>query len=140
MADERGFHLKLRITTGLGLVAADPVAVERMFGRLLAATLAIAQRGETVAINLAHDPDSRDRMNLEVARPAMLEGRDERTLLDPGYNPDGDWPDAPVLGLGFALRLVRNIAAACGGALDIQPEMLILRLPLRKISARTGKG
>jgi signal transduction histidine kinase len=140
MADERGFHLKLRITTGLGLVAADPVAVERMFGRLLAATLAIAQRGETVAINLAHDPDSRDRMNLEIARPAMLEGRDERTLLDPGYNPDGDWPDAPVLGLGFALRLVRNIAAACGGALDIQPEMLILRLPLRKISARTGKG
>lgn len=140
MADERGFHLKLRITTGLGLVAVDPVAVERMFGRLLAATLAIAQRGETVAIDLAHDPDSRDRMNLEIARPAMLEGRDERTLLDPGYNPDGDWPDAPVLGLGFALRLVRNIAAACGGALDIQADKLILRLPLRKISARTGKG
>ena len=140
MAEQRGFHLKLRITTGLGLVAADPVAVERMFGRLLAATLAIAQRGETVTINLQHDPDSRDRMILEVARPAMLAGRDEHTLLDPGYNPDGDWPDAPVLGLGFALRLVRNIAAACGGALDIQPETLILRLPLRKVSARTGKG
>jgi signal transduction histidine kinase len=140
VAEERGFHLKLRITTGLGLVAAEPVAVERMFGRLLAATLAIAQRGETVAIDLQHDPDSRDRMVLEVARPTMLAGRDERTLLDPGYNPDGDWPEAPVLGLGFALRLVRNIAAACGGALDIQPEKLILRLPLRKISARTGKG
>jgi signal transduction histidine kinase len=140
VAEERGFHLKLRITTGLGLVAADPVAVERMFGRLLAATLAIAQRGETVSINLQHDPDSRDRMILEVARPAMLAGRDERTLLDPGYNPDGDWPDAPVLGLGFALRLVRNIAAACGGALDIQSDTLILHLPLRKISARTGKG
>jgi len=140
IADERGFHLKLRITTGLGLVAADPVAVERMFSRLLAATLAIAQRGETVAINLEHDPESRDRMVLEVARPAMLIGRDERTLLDPGYNPDGDWPEAPILGLGFALRLVRNIAAASGGALDIQPEKLILRLPLRKISARTGEG
>lgn len=140
LADERGFHLKLRITTGLGLVAADPVAVERMFGRLLAATLAIAQKGETIAVDLQHDPDSRDRMVLEVARPVLLAGRDERTLLDPGYNPDGDWPEAPVLGLGFALRLVRNIAAACGGALDIQPEKLILRLPLRKISARTGKG
>ena len=140
ISEQRGFHLKLRITTGLGLVAADPVAVERMFGRLLAATLAIARRGETIAINLQHDPESRDRMILEVARPTMLVGRDERTLLDPGYNPDGDWPDAPVLGLGFALRLVRNIAAACGGALDIQPETLILRLPLRKVSARTGKG
>ena len=140
LAEQRGFHLKLRITTGLGLVAADPVAVERMFGRLLAATLAIAQKGETVAIDLQHDPETRDRMVLEVARPTLLAGRDERTLLDPGYNPDGDWPEAPVLGLGFALRLVRNIAAACGGALDIQPEKLILRLPLRKISARTGKG
>jgi signal transduction histidine kinase len=140
VAEDRGFHLKLRITTGLGLVAAEPVAVERMFGRLLAATLAIAQRGETVAIDLQHDPDSRDRMVLEVARPTMLAGRDERTLLDPGYNPDGDWPEAPVLGLGFALRLVRNIAAACGGALDIQPEKLVLRLPMRKISARTVKG
>ena len=140
VAEERGFHLKLRITTGLGLVAAEPVAVERMFGRLLAATLAIAQKGETVTIDLQHDPDSRDRMVLEVGRPRMLAGRDERTLLDPGYNPDGDWPEAPVLGLGFALRLVRNIAAACGGALDIQPDKLILRLPLRKISARTGKG
>jgi signal transduction histidine kinase len=140
VAEERGFHLKLRITTGLGLVAAEPVAVERMFGRLLAATLAIAQKGETVTIDLQHDPDSRDRMILEVGRPRMLVGRDERTLLDPGYNPDGDWPEAPVLGLGFALRLVRNIAAACGGALDIQPDKLILRLPLRKISARTGKG
>ena len=137
---ERGFHLKLRITTGLGLVAADPVAVERMFGRLLAATLAIAQRGEIVNIALSPDPDSRDRMVLEIARPQLLAGRDERTLLDPGYNPDGDWPEAPVLGLGFALRLVRNIAAASGGALDIQPDKLILRLPLRKISARTGEG
>jgi signal transduction histidine kinase len=136
---ERGFHLKLRITTGLGLVAADPVAVERMFGRLLAATLAIAQRGEVVNITLSPDPDSRDRMVLQVARPQLLVGRDERTLLDPGYNPDGDWPEAPVLGLGFALRLVRNIAAASGGALDIQPDKLILRLPLRKISARTGE-
>jgi hypothetical protein len=140
VANERGFHLKLRITTGLGLVSAEPVAVERMFGRLLAATLAIAQRGETVSVNLAHDQESRDRMVLEVSRPQMLAGRDERTLLDPGYNPDGDWPEAPVLGLGFALRLVRNIAAASGGALDIQPEVLVLRLPLRKISARTGKG
>ncbi len=139
-AEERGFKLNFRVATGIGDVAAAPVAVERMFGRLLAATLAVAQRGESIVVDLRVDPRNAQRLQLAVARPGILAGRDERTLLDPGYNPDGDWPDAPVLGLGFALRLVRNIAIACGGALDIETEKLILRLPLRKQVARRGKA
>ena len=140
IAIERGYRLKFRVATDLGLVAADPIAVERMFARLLSGTLAVAGNGETIAVVLDHDPDSRDRMCLAIDRPKVLSGRDERMLLDPGYNPDGDWPEAPILGLGFALRLVRNIATASSGALDIQSDKLILRLPLRKISARSRKG
>lgn len=137
VAAKRGYRLKFRVETGLGLVAADPVAVERLFGRLLSGTLAVAQRGERIVVDLHHDPLSRDRMILAVSRPVMITGRDEQSLLDPGYNPDGDWPEAPVLGLGFALRLVRNIATGCGGALDIQASKLVLSLPLHKIAART---
>ena len=48
---------------------------------------------------------------------ARSTGVDEAALLDPGYSPEGDWPGAPALGLGFALRLVRNLAEAVGGAL-----------------------
>jgi len=140
VADERGFQVNFRIASDIGLVTADPVAVERMFGRLLSATLAVAQPGEVIEVELVHDPDSRARMNLTIARPAMLEGRDERTLLDPGYSPDGQLLDTPVLGLGFALRLVRNIAVACGGGLEIQPDRILLRLPLKRMSARTRRG
>lgn len=140
LADDRGFALEFKVVTTLGPVSADPVAVERVISRLLSATLAVAQPGETIRVTLDHDPEHRNRMMLTIVRPALLAGRDERTLLDPGYNPDGDMPEAPILGLGFALRLVRNIATANGGTLDIQPDSLILRLPLRRISARRGKG
>jgi hypothetical protein len=50
-------------------------------------------------------------------------------LLDPGYSPEGDWPGAPVLGLGFSLRLVRNLAEAVGGALVIDEDRFALYLP-----------
>ena len=52
-------------------------------------------------------------------------------LLDPGYKPGGTWPDAPVLGLGVALRLVRNLAIASGGMLEIDTARFHLSLPLR---------
>lgn len=140
LADERGFRLDFRVVTTLGDVLADPVAVERMIGRLLAATLAVARRGETIRVSLDHDPEHRNRMLLSVGRPALLHGRDERTLLDPGYTPEEDMPDPPILGLGFALRLVRNIASGCGGTLEIGEEALILRLPLRRKGVRRGNA
>ena len=58
-------------------------------------------------------------LRLTLDRPAAIAGVDEAELLDPGYSPDGDWPGAPALGLGFALRLVRNLAEAVGGALVV---------------------
>lgn len=51
-------------------------------------------------------------------------------MLDPGYGNDGDWPDAPLLGLGFSMRLVRSLAQAQNGALRIESERLLLELPV----------
>jgi signal transduction histidine kinase len=138
IASNRGFKLRYRIATGLGAVMADDVAVERMFSRLLSATLALAKKGESITVELNRGANAPETMALCINRPAAIEGRDERTLLDPGYHPNGDSPDAPVLGLGFALRLVRSIAASCGGRLDIGDDKLTLSLPLREVAARTG--
>ena len=140
MAEERGFRLKFKIRTGLAEVVADPAAVERMVSRLLSATLALARNGESIRVELMADPRASGRLLLSISRPVALAGRDERTLLDPGYHPDGELEDAPVLGLGFALRLVRNIAKTCGGMLDIESDRLLLRLPTRKAVAKRGKG
>lgn len=137
LAAERGVKLAFRISPALPAIDADPVAVERMFARLLAATIGLAEGGETIAATL--DADGGE-VRLAVSRPNLLAQRDERALLDPGYSPEGDWPDAPVLGLGFALRLIRNLAASARGRLDIAPTMFELHLPARDGALRSGNG
>ncbi|MFS0736978.1 HAMP domain-containing sensor histidine kinase [Sphingomonas sp. 1P06PA] len=133
LAAGRGVRLTLRIATDAAPVGADPVAVERMLGRLLASAIAVAGAGETVTATLTRDGGD---MIFAVDRPAALAGRDDHALLDPGYSPDGDWPDAPLLGLGFALRLVRNIADAAHGTLAIEPDQFVLRLPMQSAPVR----
>ena len=69
-------------------------------------------------------------LRLAIDRPAAISGVSEAELLDPGYSPDGDWPGAPALGLGFALRLIRNLAEAVGGALVVDDARFALFLPI----------
>jgi signal transduction histidine kinase len=140
VAEAREVLLKVRIANGLPVLDADPIAVERMFARLLAATIGLARSGETIAVALTPGVSGIDSVALAVSRPALLEGREERILLDPGYSPEGDWPDAPVLGLGFALRLVRNLATAAHGTLAIETDRFYLSLPARNETARSGEG
>jgi hypothetical protein len=97
---------------------------------MLAATIGLAREGETITATMAMGQDGAARCCAcrSTGRQA-IEGLDEQALLDPGYSPDGDWPGAPALGLGFALRLVRNLAEAVGGALQIGGAASSLYLP-----------
>jgi len=140
VAKERASDLAFRIDPELPPVAVDSATLERMLSRLLAATIAMSTRGERISVDLQRDPRQPARLLLTVVRPRALAGRNEKMLLDPGYNPDGNWPDAPVLGLGFALRLVRNLAIACGGMLEIDSMRFYLSLPLRDDAAQASNG
>ncbi|UVO53238.1 HAMP domain-containing sensor histidine kinase [Sphingomonas sp. SUN039] len=122
----RGVDLAMRGPAFAAPVAAASTLVERMIARLLAAASAVATPGESVSADVeARAAD----VVFAVSRPAALAGREEATLLDPGYGPDGDWPDAPLLGLGFTLRLVARLAAQAGGSLVILPDRFALALP-----------
>lgn len=127
----------IQVAPGLPLLTGDPIMTERMISRLLAAVIALASPGEHIGVTL--DADAGGALLLTVARPERLSERDERTLLDPGYAPDGDWPDAPLLGLGFSLRLVRNLAVATGGTLNVDDDHFVLRLPAVTTGAATGE-
>jgi signal transduction histidine kinase len=130
VAGQRGAHLTLSLAPDLPPAAVEPAAVERMFARLLAATIGMAGEGETIGTAMDTAPrGNRLMLRLSVDRPEAIEGLEERALLDPGYSPEGDWPAAPALGLGFALRLVRNLAEASGGALVIGDARISLWLP-----------
>ena len=130
LAAERGSTLTLEAAPGLPLARAEAAATERMFSRLLAATIGLARADETIAARMkaVHRGD-RTMLQLSLDRPEAVEGLAEAALLDPGYSPEGDWPGAPALGLGFALRLVRNLAEAVGGSLLIEERKISLLLP-----------
>jgi hypothetical protein len=130
LASQRGVDLTLDIAPGLPPAAVDAGAAERMFARIFSATIGVAGVGESIPVALmAGRRAGRALLSLAIARPRAIEGLDEAALLDPGYSPEGDWPDAPALGLGFALRLVRNLAEATGGTLAIGAERIVLSLP-----------
>jgi hypothetical protein len=136
VAAQRGARIAVEIGQGLPRARVEPGAAERMFARLLAGTIGLAGEGETIAVRLALAPPGTPRaLRLSLDRPQAIAGLDEAALLDPGYSPDGDWPGAPALGLGFALRLVRNLAEAVGGGLEMGPDRFALTLPAEDSSA-----
>jgi signal transduction histidine kinase len=142
VARQRGARLTLDVAPDLPPAAVEPGAVERMFARLLAATIGLAGHDETIAAAMdSAVRGNRLMLRISVDRPKAIEGLEEAALLDPGYSPEGDWPGAPALGLGFALRLVRNLAEAAGGSLVIGNDRIALWLPaVAEADAAAGKG
>jgi signal transduction histidine kinase len=138
VAEQRGSRIAIAIAEGLPPAMVEAGAAERMFARLLAGTIGLAGEGETINAAMALEPRGDAKMlRLAVDRPAAIAGVEESDLLDPGYSPEGDWPGAPALGLGFALRLVRNLAEAVGGALVVDEARFALYLP---VPASAGNG
>ncbi|HEV2816569.1 MAG TPA: histidine kinase dimerization/phospho-acceptor domain-containing protein [Allosphingosinicella sp.] len=141
VAAERGAHIAIEIAEGLPPASVEPAAAERMYARLLAGTIGLAGEGEAIraALTLAPRGEAAT-LCLAVGRPAAIHGVEEADLLDPGYSPEGDWPGAPALGLGFALRLIRNLAEAVGGALVVEEARFALYLPVPAAAAAAPDG
>ncbi len=142
VASQRNSRIAIEIARDLPLARVELGAAERMFARILAATIGLSQDGETISATMKIEPLAGEGMLcLAIDRPRAIAGLEEAALLDPGYSPDGDWPGAPALGLGFALRLVRNLAEAVGGALVIGAERFCLYLPpLQAAERNAGQG
>lgn len=117
-------------------VRLDPVQGGRMVQHLLRTLLSVAAPGERLAGAAWYVADAGDgHVALAIDRPASIAGLDETQLLDPGYTPDGEWADGPLLGMGFSLRLIRSLAAEGGGALTVGPTRLVLTMPAMPAAA-----
>lgn len=125
-----GAQIDIAMARGLPMVRIDPVQGERMIQHLLRTLISVAPDGEVLTGACWYQPDGVEgRVVLALDRPSSLIGMEEGRLLDPGYMPDGNWADGPLLGLGFSLRLIRSLAAGCGGALEIEPGRFLLVIP-----------
>jgi signal transduction histidine kinase len=142
LADARGVALAM---SGDAVAVVDDRAVERLIARLLAALVAAAGAGERidVAVHTAgrHVVVTSARPRAIAAMPGeplfTLDG-----LIDPmadGVEGEGS---GPLLGVGFTLRLVRNLAAELGGELTIDRDRLTLVLPAatRPVAMETVAG
>ena len=122
--------IDIAIANDLPRARLDPVQAERMVQHLLRTLISVAPDGEPVTGSCWFQADGNSgQVILAMDRPSTLTGMDEVQLLDPGYGPEGDWPDGPLLGLGFSLRLIRSLAGSCGGNLEIDSGRFLLSMP-----------
>jgi signal transduction histidine kinase len=122
---ENGVRIALSVGDPVAVGGISPTVLERMMTRIIGASLGLAAQGETIAVSLGAQIDP----VLTVGRPAVLAGIADATLLDPSFDPDMPYPDAPLLGLGFSLRLIDNLARGSGARFAIRPDAFVLSLP-----------
>jgi hypothetical protein len=106
--------------------ALDPHDAERLVSRLLATLLSAARPGERLTMALVAGVGT---LALAVVPPAAFATRDEASLLALDDEDATVDEGAPLLGVGFALRLVRNLATELGGRFVIAPGHFTLLLP-----------
>ncbi len=127
----------------LNLVHAHPVrpfaldnhVAERLFSRLLSAVIIGCEPGEILDGRFRTEPGLNAVNRFVLSLPKKLADMDETELF--GSGPLDDSYDAPLLGLGFSLRLVRSLARNVGGDLRFYNQALIVSLPAVN-DGRTG--
>lgn len=123
-------RIDIAVAADLPDVRIDPAQGERMIQHFMRTMVSLARPDEMVTGACWFQPDGKGgQVLLALDRPAVVAALDEAAMLDPGYALDGDWPDASLLGLGFSLRLIRSLAASCGGRLEIDPDRFLLSMP-----------
>lgn len=114
-------------------VSGDRRAVERLLARLLATLVSASVPGERIGVHMALEGG--DMVTILLDRPKALADYPGESVL----GIDDEKEDATLLGTGFALRLARNLARELGGAMEIGPDSLTLRLPAA-VTATMGQA
>jgi hypothetical protein len=121
----------------VNLVIADPVrpfalerdTAERIFSRLLSAVIMGCDHGETLDGRFSTEIGAAATNRFLLSLPLKLRGLDEEEMLGIGPSSGSAVAGSPLLGLGFSLRLVRNLARNVGGSLQFQNESLLVTIP-----------
>lgn len=125
LAASRGVSLAVTVAPGLPPALADERSLDRAVKRLLAAVIAVAESGETLLLGVQRAGAD---IRLFLTRPSALDELTADRLLDTA-SVAGEGGGAPLLGLGFGLRLVRQLAEAMSGSFAIEPQRFTLTLP-----------
>lgn len=134
LAVARGCTLEVAAVDKALSIACDERAAERLLIRLIGTLVSAAQSGEAVLVSASIGAAAE--AVIAVTAPRILADMPEERLLNLDSEGEAQAPGAPLLGTGFALRLVRNLALQLGGRLTITPDRMTVALP----SARAAAG
>jgi hypothetical protein len=133
VSDENHIILNLAIADPVRAFAIDRTLAERIFSRLLSAVMMGCGEGESLNGRFKTEPGRATFNVFHLELPAKLKQCSDDQLFgtDPSFNEFETSADSssPLLGLGFSLRLVRNLARKAGGDLRFQNESLVLTIP-----------
>lgn len=132
LLDHAGAHLAIGPLPEGAVIAMSTQALDRIVPRIVATLIGSCAPGETLRLTFAAQAGTVD---LQISRPAALAGLDEEALLDVDRSDIAAGAGGPLLGLGFSLRLVRNLLANQGGRMRVLADALCLTLPGVRISA-----
>lgn len=142
---ERLHGLSDLLEVTLNLVHAHPVRpfavdnhlAERLFSRLLSAVIIGCESGEVLDGRFRTELGRNATNRFVLTLPKRLVDMDEDALFGSGPGSVDESDEAPLLGLGFSLRLVRSLARNVGGDLRFYNQALIVSLPAVN-DGRTG--
>lgn len=125
VASRHGVRLVLAVVPPLPGAAVNERTLARAFDRTLAALLACAA-DEPLAISAESRAAT---IELGISRPRALMALSAEELLDPSRRIACPGAAAPILGIGFGLRLAGRLIEAAGGRFDIEAERIRIAIP-----------
>lgn len=137
LLDYSGAQLNIGPLPPGAVIAMSAQALDRIVPRLAGALIGSCAHGEMLDVTLEQGGQG---IMMSFARPQSLAALDEDALFDVDRADTGAGDGGPLLGLGFCLRLVRNLLASHGGQLAIDEHALRLTLPEAAISAEAARS
>jgi signal transduction histidine kinase len=137
LLDHSGASLSIGPVPQGCIIAMSVQALDRIVPRLAGALIGSCAPGETLAVSFALQATALD---MHITRPQSLSGLDEDSLFDVDRADEGQGQGGPLLGLGFCLRLVRNLLSSHGGQMAVEHQALCLTLPRVQTSAEIARS
>ncbi|MBK8374424.1 histidine kinase dimerization/phospho-acceptor domain-containing protein [Sphingorhabdus sp.] len=125
VSDNIGAQVHLRIADPVRAFAIDNEFAERLFSRLLSAVILGCSAGEDLVGRFSTELGTPVVNQFALTLPEQLRALSEDEMLGSASTAVA----TPLLGLGFSLRLVRNLANSAGGSLQFQKDRLLVQLP-----------
>ncbi|APG62724.1 hypothetical protein LPB140_07905 [Sphingorhabdus lutea] len=107
----------------------DELTAERIFSRLLSAIIIAADNDEKLNGRFRLNSFGYKSIEFTLSLPKKLANLDEAAVWKKLNEDENLTDEAPLLGLGFSLRLVRNLAGNIGGDFKITDNNIILNVP-----------